>query len=241
MRVLIADDEPLARRRLHDLLDELGGCEIVAEARDGREACEQAATLAPDVAILDIAMPVLDGLEAAHHLAELDSPPAVIFCTAYDEHALAAFDAHAVDYLVKPIRAERLATALERAARLRTEPKSRPRLPAARRTHLSARLRGMLRLIPVPDIHYLMAEEKYVTVHHHGGVDLIEDSLKSLEAEFGDTFLRIHRNCLVAPGCIRELSRDDEGREVVRLRHGDEALEVSRRCLPAVRKYLRTL
>ncbi len=241
MKVLIADDEPLARRRLRDLLGELGGCEIVAEARDGREACEKAAELAPDIAILDIAMPVLDGLEAAQHMAQFEAPPAVIFCTAYEEHALAAFEAHAIDYLVKPIRAERLATALERARCMRATTTPRERSVVARRTHLSARLRGVLRLIPVTDIHYLLAEEKYVTVHHDGGVDLVEDSLRTLEAEFGDTFLRIHRNCLVAPGQIRELTRDRQGHEVVHLRQHDTTLEVSRRCLPAVRKYLKTL
>lgn len=241
MRLLIADDEPLARRRLRDLVGELGGHQIVAEAGDGLEACAQARQLNPDVAILDIAMPGLDGLEAARRMAALPDPPVVIFCTAYDEHALAAFEARALDYLVKPIRAERLARALARAERLRQEPGTAAAATDHRRTHLSARMRGSLRLIPLEDIHYLQAEEKYVTVHHTGGTDLIEDSLRSLETEFDDRFIRIHRNCLVAPGQIRELSRDAHGNNVVRLRGSGAALEVSRRCLPVVRKYLKLL
>ena len=241
MRILIADDEPLARRRLRDLLGDIGAQDIVGEAQDGLEACELASTLSPDVVILDIAMPVLDGLEAARHLAGLPTPPAVIFCTAYDEHALAAFDAHAVDYVVKPIRAERLAAALDRAARFRNGPPVANAMPPARRSHLSARMRGALRLIPVQDIRYLQAEEKYVVVHHANGEDLIEDSLKSLEAEFGERFIRVHRNCLVASDQIKELAREADGREIVRLRNDPASLEVSRRCLPGLRQRLKSL
>lgn len=241
MRLLIADDEPLARRRLRDLIGDLGEYEIVGEASDGHEACQLAEEFAPDAVILDIAMPGLDGLEAAQRIAGLPSPPAVIFCTAYDEHALAAFEAHAVDYLVKPIRAERLASALARAARFRTtaSPESNP--DPVRRTHLTARMRGTLRLIPIPDIRYLQAEEKYVVVHHAHGEDLIEDSLKSLEAEFGEQFIRVHRNCLVAADQVKELARDPSGRDIVRLRDNPTPLEVSRRCLPVVRQRLKTL
>ena len=241
MRILIADDEPLARRRLRDLLGDIGAQDIVGEAQDGREACELASTLSPDVVILDIAMPVLDGLEAARHLAGLPTPPAVIFCTAYDEHALAAFDAHAVDYVVKPIRAERLAAALDRAARFRHGAPAAAAMQPARRSHLSARMRGALRLIPVQDIRYLQAEEKYVVVHHANGEDLIEDSLKSLEAEFGERFIRVHRNCLVASDQIKELAREADGREIVRLRNDPASLEVSRRCLPGLRQRLKSL
>ncbi|MCB1567244.1 MAG: response regulator transcription factor [Xanthomonadales bacterium] len=240
MKLLIADDEPLARRRLCDLIQELGGHEILAQASDGRETCELVATLHPEAVILDIAMPVMDGLEAARHLARLPQPPAVVFCTAYDEHALAAFDAHAVDYLVKPIRIERLAQALDRAQRMRLEPITLP-TAGARRSHLSARMRGSLRLIPLREVRYLQADEKYVVVHHAHGEDLIDDSLKSLEAEFGDQFIRVHRNCLVATDEIRELTRDNEGQEVVALRHTSALLEVSRRCLPNVRQRLKSL
>jgi two-component system response regulator AlgR len=244
MNVLIADDEPLARERLRALLAEHADVTVVGEAGNGREALDEVARLQPDLLLLDIAMPVMDGLEAAHHLALLDAPPALVFCTAYDEHALSAFEAAAVDYLVKPVRAERLTAALERARRyVATRPAARlPELPRSKpRTHLSARLRGSLRLIPVGEIVYLQADEKYVSVHHAHGEDLIEESLKSLESEFGDRFLRIHRNCLIAASALTELRRDADGQAHVVLRNVATPLEVSRRCLPQLRDRLRRL
>jgi two-component system response regulator AlgR len=244
MKLLLVDDEPLARQRLAALLRELGGQEVVGEAGNGREAVERAESLGVDCVLMDIAMPVMDGLEAAHHLAGLAAPPAVIFCTAFDQHALAAFEAAAVDYLVKPVRRERLAEALERARRQLAAREPSPQLPAdaeRRRSHLSARLRGSLRLIPVEDIHYLQAEEKYVVVHHARGEDLIEESLKSLEAEFADRFLRIHRNCLVASDEFAELRRSPDGQVHAILRNSKTPLEVSRRCLPLLRERLKHL
>ena len=243
MKILIVDDEPLARDRLSDFLAELPDCECVGMAAHGREAVEKAIELKADVILMDIAMPVMDGLEAARHLHELPAPPAVIFCTAYDEHALAAFEAAAVDYLVKPVRKERLQQALERARTQRAGMAAAimPPLPHKRRTHLSARLRGSLRLIAIEDIYYLQADEKYVVVHHSRGEDLIEESLKSIELEFADAFLRIHRNCLVAQSEFQELRRDNDGSVHAILRHGKLALEVSRRCVPTLREQLKHL
>ncbi len=244
MDVLITDDEPLARERLRALLAEHADVVVVGEASNGREALDAIERLHPDLLLLDIAMPVMDGLEAAHHLAQLDAPPALVFCTAYDEHALSAFEAAAVDYLVKPVRAERLAAALERARRyVAARPASRlPELPRnTPRTHLSARLRGSLRLIPVDEILYLQADEKYVSVYHAHGEDLIEESLKSLEAEFGERFMRIHRNCLIATSALTELRRSADGQAHVLLRSVAAPLEVSRRCLPLLRDRLRHL
>ena len=243
MKLLIVDDEPLARERLKALVGEVGGHLVAGEAANGREAVEQAEALGVDIVLLDISMPVMDGLEAAQHLAGLRPAPAVVFCTAYDQHALAAFEAAAVDYLVKPARRERLAEALERARRHR----SAQQLPdigsgqARQRSHLSARLRGSLRLIPVDEIRYLQAEEKYVVVHHARGEDLIEESLKSLETEFGDRFIRIHRNCLVAADEFAELRRGADGQVRAILRNDETALEVSRRCLPTLRERLKHL
>ncbi|MGO4774169.1 LytR/AlgR family response regulator transcription factor, partial [Lysobacter sp. 2RAB21] len=168
MRVVIADDEPLARERLRGLLALRPDVEVVAEAVDGQHALHACAEHRPDLVLLDIAMPGIDGLEAARHLAAFDPRPAVVFCTAYDAHALSAFDAEAIDYLVKPVRAERLDAALER---VRTFAAGRERheggetAPGQVRSHLCARLRGSLRLIPIEDVHYLHAEEKYVIVH----------------------------------------------------------------------------
>ncbi len=244
MRIVIADDEPLARQRLRDMLAALADVQVVGEASTGREACELANQLTPDAMLLDIAMPVMDGIEAAQHMAHMESPPAVIFCTAFDEHALAAFEAGAVDYLLKPIRASRLNEALLRARRFTGEDLRalQARLPRNRqRSHLCARLRGHLRLIPISDVRYLQAEEKYVVVHHANGEDLIEEPLKTLEIEFGEQFLRIHRNCLVAREELIELRRGLDGQTRAKLRHVTDLLEVSRRCLPTLRQRVREL
>ena len=243
MKVVIADDEALARERLRMLLSAHEGVEIVAEAENGLTALQACAEFRPDLVLLDIAMPGVDGLEAARHLTAFDPRPAVVFCTAYDAHALSAFEAEAIDYLMKPIRPERLTVALERA---RTFMSGRETLAPAEpsrqpRTHLCARLRGSLRLIPMDDVHYLQAEEKYVVVHHARGEDLIEESLKSLEEEFSGRFVRIHRNCLVARHEIIELKRANDGRVHAMLRHGKEPLEVSRRCVAGLRDTVKHL
>jgi len=245
MKLLIVDDEIPARQRLAAMVADLADCVVAGEAGNGREAVEKAEALGVDAVLLDIAMPVMDGLEAARHLARLQPRPAVIFCTAYDEHALAAFEAAAVDYLVKPVRRERLVEALERARRSRMTVV--PDLAAAtqsghrQRSHLAARMRGSLRLIPIEDVYYLQAEEKYVLVHHARGEDLIEESLKSLEHEFSDRFQRIHRNCLVANDEFLELKRLSDGQVQAILRHGKLPLEVSRRCVATLRDRLRHL
>ena len=242
MRVVIADDEPLARERLRDLLAAQPGVELVAEAADGREALHACAEHTPDLVLLDIAMPGIDGLEAARHLAAFEPRPAVVFCTAFDAHALSAFEAAAIDYLVKPVRPERLAAAIERARTFAAgREHAEPPQSEQNRTHLCARLRGSLRLIPVEDVHYLQAEEKYVVVHHARGEDLIEESLKSLEEEFGERFIRIHRNCLVARHEIVELKRAADGHVQAVLRHGQHPLEVSRRCVAHLRETIKHL
>jgi two-component system, LytTR family, response regulator AlgR len=243
MKILIADDEALARDRSAELLRDLPDCILIGQAINGRDAVEKAIALEADIVLMDIAMPVMDGLEAARHLQEISNPPSVIFCTAFDEHALAAFDAAAIDYLVKPIRKERLLQAIDRARAQRAGAASAIKkiAPLKRRTHLSASLRGSLRLIAIEDIYYLQADEKYVVVHHARGEDLIEESLKSLEQEFADTFLRIHRNCLVSQNEFLELRRDNDGSVHAILRHGKQALEVSRRCVPGLREQLKHL
>jgi two-component system response regulator AlgR len=244
MRALIVDDEPLARERLADLLGDVEGVQVVGQAGDGREALEAVERLKPDLVLLDIRMPRMDGLEAARHLGRFDRAPAIVFCTAYDEHALAAFDANAIDYLLKPIRADRLRVAIERAARFNRDSMralERSDVAPRERSHLCARVRGNLVLVPIAEIDYLLAEDKYVVVHHAGGEVLIEEPLKALEAEFGDRFVRIHRNCLVALDKLVGLTRSVDGRVMARLGKLDAPLEVSRRNLPALRKLVRTL
>jgi two-component system response regulator AlgR len=243
MKALIVDDEPLARERLGALLRECGNVDIAGEAGNGRDAVAAVARLAPDVVLLDIRMPVMDGLEAARHIAGFDAPPAVIFCTAYDEHALAAFEANAVDYLVKPIRRERLQAALERARKFTSAAfeKIEAVTGPSRRSHLCARVRGNLVLVPIGEIQYLLAEDKYVVVHHAGGEVLVEEALKTLETEFEDRFVRIHRNCLVARDRLTALTRSSDGRVFAQLSGAAAPLEVSRRNLPGLRKLVRSL
>jgi len=244
MKILIADDEALARERMRALLGEIGGMDVVAEAADGGAALSLAESTGADLVLLDIMMPVLDGLETARHLAALPEPPAVVFCTAYDDHALAAFEASAVDYLVKPVRRERLAAALERARRFSGERHAdlRARLPEARqRSHICARVRGSLKLVPIGEVVYFVAEDKYVLVHHDGGEVLIEESLKTLEDEFGERFVRIHRNCLVARDRLLGLRRSGDGQSHVDVRGAAAPLEVSRRNLAALRDLVKRL
>jgi two-component system response regulator AlgR len=241
--VLIVDDEPLARARLRALLEAQPGVQVIGEAGDGETALAACDAEAPELVLLDITMPGIDGLETARRLGALQSRPAIVFCTAFDAHALSAFEAQALDYLVKPVRGERLAAALDKvrtflAGRARQQDGAPAGLP---RSHLCARLRGSLRLIAIEDIRYLQADEKYVVVHHARGEDLIEESLKSLEAEFPTRFIRIHRNCLVARDEIVELQRAPDGQVHAVLRNVATPLEVSRRCLSQLRDTLRHL
>lgn len=231
-RVLIVDDEAPARDRLKRLLAEIGECEWVGEAADGREALEACARLAPGVVLLDVRMPGLTGMEVARHLASLEQPPAVIFTTAYDEYALEAFEAEAVGYLLKPVRKEKLASALQHAARISGPNLLRVATAArmeTRRQHLCTRLGEQLKLIPVSDIYYFLADQKYVTVRHAGGEDLIDDSLKTLHDEFAPDFLRIHRSALIAAKHIAAVDRLADGQYAVRMRECPEPLQVSRR------------
>ncbi len=239
MKILIVDDEPLARSRLQDLLGDIGNHQVVGEANNGRTAIEQALQLAPDIVLLDINMPEMSGLEAAIHLSQLEHAPAVIFTTAYSEHALEAFDANAIDYLLKPIRRTRLEQALSKV-----QPLQRSQLDKTAtdqhlsRNHIGAHLRGGIKLIPIEDIYYFHSDSKYVIVHHKDGEVLIDEPLKSLEQEFCDRFTRIHRNSLIANNCIEALEKVSDSHFQLRLRSCNALLEVSRRQLPAVRKLI---
>ncbi len=241
LKVLIVDDEPPARERLRSLLAEIGEVEIVGDAVNGQQALERAQDLAPDVVLLDVRMPGMDGIEVARHLNALTEPPAVIFTTAFDEYAVNAFDTHAVGYLLKPIRKEKLATALERAGRL-TRPQLQKIAAASaekRRTHIAVRRREGLRLIPLDDIQYFVADQKYTTVRHVNGEDLIEDSLRALEEELEASFVRIHRNALVSVRYLERIERNNEGQYFVRLRGCEAPLQVSRRMASELKERFR--
>jgi len=237
-RVLIADDEAPARSRMRRLLDELPGCEVVGEAANGGEALQMSLADSPDVILLDIRMPDMDGIEAARHLAALDDGPAIIFTTAYDNYAIEAFDAHAIGYLLKPVRREKLERALGFAARL-----ARPQVDAlvsdagrpAARNNICARRGAELRLIPLDDIWFFQADQKYITVRHAHGEDLIDEPLKELATEFADRFIRIHRSALIALNRVERMEKTADGQYEVWLRDCAEPLPVSRRHVTAVK------
>ena len=241
LRVCIVDDEPLARQRLRAQLAEMTATEVIAEAGDGIAALAAITVERPDVVLLDIRMPGMGGLEVAQHLAKSVDPPAVIFTTAYDEHALAAFDANAIDYLLKPVRGSRLARALAKArvvSNLQLQALSGA-TGRATRTHLSGVVHGDLVLVALEDILYFQADQGYVDVVWRDGSVTIEESLRSLEAEFESRFLRVHRNALVAIAHIAGLRRASNGNHYVTLRASDKELLVSRRLLAHVRQALR--
>jgi len=232
LRILIVDDEPPARERLRSMLAETAEFEVAGEASNGEQAIDMVDKLIPDIVLLDVRMPGIDGLEVARHLAALPVPPSVIFTTAFDEYALQAFDSEAVAYLLKPIRAEKLRAALAKAARL-TRPQLQQVAAAARepahRLHIGVRGRDGLKLIPIEEVFYFHADQKYTTVKHLKGEDLIEDSLKTLEEEFSASFVRIHRNAVVNTRYLERIARDASGQHFVHLRGLPDALEVSRR------------
>jgi two-component system response regulator AlgR len=242
MRILIVDDESLARDRVKRILQEQNEHELVGEAENGQEALQKIDSLHPDVVLLDIRMPGIDGLEVARHLVDMEEPPAVIFVTAYDDYALEAFKVNAVDYLLKPVRAERLSEALSKALRpnktqWKTLNRQEDGTPKAR-THISSRTRRGIVLVPIGEVFYYRAEHKYVTVRHKEGEVLIEDTLKDLENEFGERFLRIHRNCLVSREHLQALEKNSAGQPCIRLRGVPETLDVSRRHLAKVRQIM---
>lgn len=246
MKVLIVDDEKPARDRLRQLVGDFGEHEVVGEAGNGQQALALASTLNPDVVLLDIRMPGVDGIETAHHLNALDSPPAVVFTTAYDQYAIDAFEARAIGYVLKPVRRERLERALDHAARvsgaLLNQVTAETNLKN-RRKHVCARAQDELLLIPIGNVHYFTADQKYVCVHHDDGQDLIDDSLKTLEDEFADDFVRIHRSALVAVDRIERLEKTADGKTHIILRPGartdDRELSVSRRHVAEVRRRLK--
>ncbi len=244
MRILIVDDEKLARERLTRMLQSMeeGRHEVVGEAGNGVEAVALADQTQPDVVLLDIRMPGMDGLEAARHFTDFEEPPAVIFCTAYEEHAVEAFDLQAVGYLLKPVRRENLQAALEKARRLnKAQIAALYDTDKQRRTHISARTRRGIELIAVDDVRYFQADQKYVTVRHGAGEIIIDETLRELEEEFDDRFIRVHRNALIAGRYIEGLDRTPDGHYRIRLRDVEEHIEISRRHVPNVRRFVKSL
>lgn len=255
MKLLICDDEKLARERLIRLVAALPNCEVIAQAEQGVQALEYVQLYQPDVVLLDIQMPGMNGLEVAIRLSQLAHPPGIIFCTAYEEYAIAAFNTQAVGYLLKPVRQEALQAALLSAQRLnQAQLKTLEQLTQAtaldaqltppviaERTHLSARTHRGIELVALQDIRLLKAEQKYVVAKTAEQEILIDDSLKELEQMFSHSFIRVHRNALVAMRHITGLKWIRAGYYAVQLDGLSETVPVSRRYLSQVRKKLRNL
>ncbi|MBE9564502.1 MAG: response regulator transcription factor [Proteobacteria bacterium] len=242
MNVLIVDDEQLARQRLRKLITESDGYQIVGEAESGEDALRKTQSGNPDVVLMDIRMPGMDGIEAASYINRMDKPPAIIFTTAYSEHALKAFETHAIDYLLKPIKQSRLEAALDAAKRMNKAQLSKLREDetVGARKKICVKSRGSLELIPVEDILYFKADQKYVTLRTADQEYLIEESLKLLEQEFSFQFIRIHRNALIAQNMLNGLIKNNDGHTCVSFNDIDDLLEISRRHLPEIRKKLRS-
>ena len=241
MKILIVDDEQLGRERLAQLVQEIGApYETIGQAASGAEAVEICSGQEVELVLMDIRMPGIDGLEAATLIMSNDPPPAVIFVTAYEEHALDAFDRNAVDYLLKPVRRERLEVALGRAQALsRAQIQAMDEMRGETTKYVYSNYRGGVLRIPVEEIYYFHAEQKYVVARHQGGEALLEESLKALEQQLGDGFLRIHRNALAATGYMCGLEKRSDGHFQVCFQDIEERLEVSRRHLPEVRRWLK--
>lgn len=246
MRVLVVDDEQPARDRLRQILDDEDDYEVVGAASNGHDAIELCNELQPDVVLLDIRMPGLGGIETAHHLNSLSSPPAIVFATAYDEYAIDAFEALAVGYVLKPVRRSRLTAALRQASRIAAATLSEvgtQTQSATTRQHVCTHSHGELKLIPIEDIVVFRADQKYVTVVHDHGQDLIDESLKALEDEFSSDFVRVHRSALVAVTRIGQIEKADDGKSRLVLREhsqlDDNELIISRRHVAEVRRRLK--
>lgn len=246
MRIFIVDDEAPARERLRTLLQDIAEespHRLVGEADNPQAALDGIAEAAPDLAMLDVQMPGMTGIELAAHIGKLPHPPAIVFVTAHDQYALKAFDLDAVDYLLKPVRAARLLETMQRVEKLRGQKKATLPKPE-RRQHFSVMERGRVLLVPIGNVIFLKAEQKYVTVHTRERDYLIEDPLIAIEEEMSDVFVRVHRNALVARDAImgveRGTSKEADGEkggetwEVI-LRWSKERLPISRRQWPTIR------
>lgn len=253
-RLYIVDDEAPARARLKALLSDIAAdCphQLIGEADNAQSALDGVALAAPDIVLLDVQMPGMTGLELASRFTQNPAPPAVIFVTAYDAYALKAFEVHALDYLLKPVRASRLAEAIQRAAALRATQGAAIAVASksaqGARQNFSVQERGRVLLVPVRDVIYLKAEQKYVTLRTRTHEHLIEESLTSIEEELGEVFVRVHRKALVARDAIIGVERgtvavdgDGENDRVqeswqVILKDIDERLPISRRQWPVVK------
>jgi two-component system response regulator AlgR len=239
MKILLVDDEPLARDRLQRLLGNLKPDAEILQADSGEAALQVVAKNAPDLMFLDIRMPGMDGIEVARHLDTLQQPPAVVFCTAYDEYAMDALNHHAVAYLLKPVREEKLQQALAAAGKINRMQLTSLQRVASDRTHVSSQTHRGLETMPMNQIECFLAEQKYVTAYAGQASLLIPDTLKELETELATNFVRVHRNALVSLAHISRLIREDDGSWSVELSGVEQRPAVSRRHVADVKERLK--
>ena len=245
MRIVVCDDEPLARERLVRIVQE-SGHQVVAQATTGAEAVIAVKSKQPDIILLDIRMPEMDGVRCAQELSKLEHPPAIIFVTAYDHYAIAALKANAIGYLLKPANKDELLEALNKAKNLNAAQLNEIRKledPTARpvREHIAARTHRGVELIKFKDIYYFTADQKYVKVRHKEGILLIDETLKELEQEFGDRLFRVHRNAIINLSFLDFLETLDAGQYQIRFKGIEDTLAVSRRHLPALREKIQSM
>jgi two-component system response regulator AlgR len=238
VKILVVDDEPLARERLLRLVARVRPEATCFQAADGNEALDKVASADPDLVLLDIRMPGKDGIEVAAELDQRPSPPAVVFCTAYDEYALQALQHQAVAYLLKPVREAELKQALASAGRVNRLQLAALRNTDGPRSSVSSQTHRGLESIPVAQVRCFLAEQKYVTAIAPGQELLIPDTLKDLEQEFTGQFLRVHRNALVALAHIQRLEKNRDGSWRVVLDGVDATPAISRRHLSEVKQRL---
>ncbi|MBT8050261.1 MAG: LytTR family DNA-binding domain-containing protein [Gammaproteobacteria bacterium] len=236
--ILIIDDEQPARDRLRRLVAAMEDYRVTGEAANGNQALDRIRELGPDILLLDISMPGMDGMALANQLQEVGASPAIVFCTAYQDQALGAFEVEAVDYVVKPVRAERLEKALDKAARYLGKESGGE---GEQQHFLRSTVGGKVVLTPVSRVICLLAEDKYTTVIHEGGDTVVDESLTELEQSYPSNFFRVHRNALVSRKHLRGLERTHEGHTQVLLSGTDRRPEVSRRNVSALRKLLSEL
>lgn len=233
LNILIIDDEQPARDRLRRLLGNLPRFAVAGEAASSSEALERIESLSPDILLLDISMPGMDGMSLARALQEGSASPAIIFCTAFQDQALKAFEVEAIDYLVKPVREERLEKALEKARRFLGKEDTHNEEHYVRST-----VAGKVVLTPILRVICMISEDKYTTVIHEKGNTVIDESLTELEQKYPALFFRVHRNALVSRTHLRGLVRVKDGQTQVLLSGTDRQPEVSRRNVAALRKLL---
>jgi len=243
MHIIIVDDEPLARMRLKRLLDAQPRVTKIDEAANADQALKLTLETDPDILLMDIRMPGTDGLTMAKQISNLDDPPAIIFCTAYDAYALEAFETVAAGYILKPVSEEKLGAAIEKAARL-TKVQRQAIDPHARTTgrkHITAQTHKGIEMIPLEAIICFIADNKYVSVIHDKGEHILDDTLKELEAEFEEGFIRVHRKTLVKVNAITGLEKDEQGVFYLTLKNSHHKPQVSRRHQAKIKTLIQSL